>query len=83
METNTALVKQAMWCFANMAAMYRTLDRVYEGEEEFIFGDGICETVIKLAKTVNQLQIESNPVFKECMFFIAILITAVREKQLV
>jgi hypothetical protein len=50
-------------------------------EEEFMFKDAICDTVIKLAR--DQKKIEGNPIFKECIFYIAILITSVRVKQLV
>ena len=48
LETNTNLVKQALWCFGNMAAMYGTLNKVHD-EDEFMILDGICDTVIKLA----------------------------------
>jgi hypothetical protein len=64
-----------------MAAMYRSIAKIYEEEDEFMFKDAICDTVIKLA--IDQKKIEGNPIFKECVFFISILITTVRVKQLV
>lgn len=63
-----------------MAAMYGSLSKAHD-EDEFMFLDGICDTVIKLA--MEQKNIEGNPIFKECMFFISILITTVKVKQLV
>ena len=83
LEKNTDLVKNALWCYGNMAAMYKSLAKMYEdtNEDEFLFKDGICDTVIKLA--MDQKKIEGNPIFKECIFFIAILISTVRVKQLV
>ncbi len=80
LETNTDLVKNALWCFGNMAAMYRSIAQMFE-EDEFMFKDAICDTVIKLA--MDQKKIEGNPIFKECVFFIAILITTDKVKQLV